>query len=171
MPSTVSSVRANSTGRLNRLPIIVPLVAFVTVALDQLTKHLVRSNIALYDSIPDAGFFRLVHTQNTGAAFGIFENATPYLALFSSIALAVIVWVVVSKRFFFLENTWGSLALGLAAGGTLGNLIDRVYYGFVTDFLKAGPWPAFNIADASMVTGMLLITFLYIRSESTPGGR
>ncbi len=171
MPSTAFPAKPSSTGRLNRLPIVVPLAAFFSVALDQLTKHLVRTNIALYDSIPDTGFFRLVHTQNTGAAFGIFENATLYLAVFSSIALAVIVWAAVFKRFSFLESAWGSLSLGLAAGGTLGNLIDRVYYGFVTDFLKAGPWPAFNIADASMVTGMLLIAFLYLRWESIPGGR
>lgn len=171
MPSTALPAKPNSTGRFNWLPIIVSLAAFVSVVLDQLTKHLVRTNIALYDSIPDKGFFRLVHTQNTGAAFGIFENTTPYLAVFSSIALVVIVWAAVSNRFAFLENTWGSLALGLAAGGTLGNLIDRLYFGFVTDFLKAGPWPAFNIADASMVTGMLLIALLYLRSESTTGDR
>jgi signal peptidase II len=142
----------------------------LVVALDQLTKHLVRTNIGLFESIPEDGFFRLVHAQNTGAAFSIFENATPFLIATSSIALIFIVWLALSHRVVFLENAWGRVALGLAAGGTAGNLIDRVYFGFVTDFLKAGPWPAFNIADASLVSGMALIAFLYLRSENAREG-
>jgi signal peptidase II len=147
-----------------------PVIMLLVVALDQLTKHLVRTNIALFESIPESGFFRLVHAQNTGAAFSIFENATPFLIATSSIALIIIAWVALSHRVTFLENAWGRVALGLAAGGAAGNLIDRVYFGFVTDFLKAGPWPAFNIADASVVSGMALIAFLYLRSENAREG-
>ncbi len=149
----------------------VPLVisAFV-VGLDQLSKHLIRANLALYESIPDEGFFQLVHAQNTGAAFGILDDATPLLIATSSLALIFISWLALLHRVAFLESAWGRLALGLAAGGTLGNLIDRVYYGYVTDFLKAGLWPAFNVADASVVTGMALLAFLYLRSEHA-GGR
>ena len=87
----------------------------------------------------------------------------------SSIALIFIAWLALSHRVAFLEGVRGRLALGLAAGGTLGNLIDRVYYGSVTDFLKAGPWPAFNVADASVVTGMAVLSFLYLRAEHAGG--
>jgi len=148
------------------------LTVFVTalvVGLDQLTKHLVRTYISLYESIPNHGFFQLVHAENTGAAFSIFQNAIPYLIITSSIALVFIAWLALFHRVAFLENTWGHIGLGLAAGGTLGNLIDRVYYGHVTDFLKAGPWPAFNVADSSVVVGMILIAFLYLRSEQAAG--
>ena len=137
----------------------------LVVGLDQLSKHLIRANLALYESIPDEGFFQLVHAQNTGAAFGIFEDATPILIATSSLALIFITWLALFYRANFLEGVWGKIGLGLAAGGTLGNLIDRVYFGYVTDFLKAGPWPAFNVADASVVTGMFLLAFLYLRSE------
>ncbi len=140
-------------------------VLIIVVALDQFTKHLIRTNLAVGESVPDQGFFQFVHAQNTGASFGLLENATPFLIATSSIALVFIAWLALSHRVAFLEGIWGRLALGLAAGGTLGNLIDRVYYGYVTDFLKAGPWPAFNIADASVVTGMTLLAFLYLRSE------
>ena len=141
------------------------LVLALVVTLDQLTKHLIRTNLALGGSIPDDGFFQLVHARNTGAAFGLFDDATPFLIATSTIALIFVVWLAFAHRVTFLEGIWGRLALGLAAGGTLGNLIDRVYYGYVTDFLKAGPWPAFNVADASVVTGMTLLAFLYLRSE------
>jgi len=144
---------------------ITHFVMLLVVIIDQLTKHLVRANLELHESIPQTGFFHLVRLENTGASFGLFENATPYLIAASSAALIVIIWVALSHRVAFLENAWGRFALGLAAGGTLGNLIDRVYYGNVTDFLKAGPWPAFNLADASVVTGVALIAFLYLRSE------
>ena len=143
------------------------LVMALVVGLDQLTKHLVRAYISLYESIPDHGFFQLVHAENTGASFGIFQNGTPFLIVTSGIAFIFIAWLALSHRVAFLESTWARVGLGLAAGGTLGNLIDRVHYGFVTDFLKAGPWPAFNVADSSVVIGMILLAFLYLRSEHT----
>ena len=145
------------------------LVTALVVGLDQLTKHLVRTDISLYESIPSSGFFRLIHAENTGAAFSIFQNAIPYLIVTSSVAFVFIAWLALSHRVAFLENTWGHIGLGLAAGGTLGNLIDRAYYGHVTDFLKAGSWPAFNVADSSVVVGMILIAFLYLRSEQVVG--
>jgi signal peptidase II len=141
------------------------IIMALVVGLDQLTKHLVRTYISLSESIPSSGFFRLIHAENTGAAFSIFQNAIPYLIVTSSIALIVVAWVTLSHKAPFLENTWGRVAMGLAAGGTLGNLIDRVAYGHVTDFLKAGPWPAFNVADSSVVVGIILIAFFYLRSD------
>ncbi|WP_158513445.1 signal peptidase II [Dehalogenimonas formicexedens] len=141
----------------------------VIVGLDQLTKHLVRTYISFSEAIPSHGFFQLVHAENTGAAFSIFQNSIPILIVTSSLALIVIAVIALSHQFRFLENTWGRIGLGLAAGGTAGNLIDRAYYGFVTDFLKAGPWPAFNVADSAVVVGMILMAFLYLRSGQAAG--
>jgi signal peptidase II len=139
----------------------------VVAVLDQLTKYLVRTYISVYEAIPAHGFFQIIHTENTGAAFSIFQGATPYLIFASCAALVFIAWLALSRRVRFLDNAWGRIGLGLAAGGTLGNLIDRVHYGFVTDFIKAGPWPVFNVADSSVVIGMILMAFLYLRSEQT----
>ncbi|QNT75638.1 signal peptidase II [Dehalogenimonas etheniformans] len=154
--------------RINNLGISALVMALV-VGLDQLTKHLVRTYISLSEAIPSHGFFQIIHAQNTGAAFSIFQNSIPILIVTSSTALLFIIWITVSHKLGFLENTWGRIGLGLAAGGTLGNLIDRAYYGSVTDFLRAGPWPAFNVADSSLVVGMILIAFLYLRSGQAAG--
>ncbi|AKG52940.1 lipoprotein signal peptidase [Dehalogenimonas sp. WBC-2] len=148
---------------------IIPLAAFLVVVFDQLTKHMVRSWMMLGESIPAEGFFQLVRVQNTGAAFGILEDARLLLIIAGVIALIVITWLVLSKHLGFLDNTLGRLTLGLIAGGTLGNLIDRAYYGYVTDFLNAGSFPTFNIADSSMVIGMTILVFLYLRSEYSRG--
>lgn len=148
---------------------IIPLAAFLVVAFDQLTKHMVRSWMMLGEAIPTEGFFQLVRVQNTGAAFGILEDARPLLIAAGVVALIVITWLLLSKHLGFLDNPLGRLTLGLIAGGTLGNMIDRVYYGYVTDFLNAGSFPTFNVADSSMVIGMTILVFLYLRSEYSGG--
>ena len=149
---------------------MVPLIFAAVIVLDQLTKHLVRSGLALGEAIPAEGFFQLVHIQNTGAAFGILDDARPLLIAVSTIAFIAVIWLTVTRRVAFLNTVWGRFTLGLIAGGILGNLIDRIYYGYVTDFLKAGPWPVFNIADSSLVVGMAILAFLYLRDERSKGG-
>lgn len=145
---------------------MLPYAVFASIlTLDQVTKHLVRSNMTLGESIPAEGFFRLVYVHNSGAAFGIFQDARPLLITIGIVAFAVIAWLVISRRIAFLNDTWGRLVLGLIAGGIMGNLIDRIYYGYVTDFLSAGIWPNFNIADSSLVVGMTALTLLYFRAE------
>jgi signal peptidase II len=146
---------------------MLPYAAFTAVlTVDQLTKHLVRSGMTLGESIPAEGFFRLVYVHNTGAAFGIFQDARPLLITIGIAAFAVIVWLIISRRIAFLNSPWGRLTLGLIAGGIMGNLIDRFYYGYVTDFLSAGIWPNFNIADSALVVGMTALAVLYLRSEN-----
>ncbi|MFC1945648.1 signal peptidase II [Chloroflexota bacterium] len=135
------------------------------LAADQLTKTWIRANLALGDSVFDLGFFRIYHGSNTGAAFGIFQEGIPVLRIVSVIGLvAVLGCGLFSARFIpFFNKLAGKLALGLVLGGVSGNMVDRVWRGQVTDFLDFLYWPAFNVADASLVIGCALLVLLLFR--------
>lgn len=132
------------------------LLGMAIAAADQYTKSVVRLAYSVGDSHPVInGFFDLTYVRNTGAAWGILGGQNMILSLLSVILLGVL---LVFRR-SFLSNTWEHrLALGLLIGGIVGNLIDRLKLGWVTDFLDfhvAGHhWPAFNIADAAICTGV-----------------
>ena len=133
---------------------------------DQLTKLWIRSNLDVGQSIPETGFCRLTHVQNTGAAFGLFFGQTFPLTITSIIGIFVILIYnfYVNRRYPVLNNRLGKVALGLILGGTVGNLIDRLRLGYVTDFVTVGPWPSFNIADSMVVIGaiVLVLSFLWL---------
>jgi signal peptidase II len=150
-----------------RLSLFFPVTAAVVVVLDQLTKLWVKNAIPLYSSWPATGFFRITHGQNTGAAFGMFQDSRLILTIISSTGVIVILYIALwfSRRFTFLRWKTSMLALGLMLGGTVGNLIDRAFIGHVTDFIKVGPWPDFNIADSSLVVGGILLAFNLIRAS------
>jgi signal peptidase II len=142
------------------------LPAAIIIPLDQLTKFWVKQNIPLGGSIPDFGFFRLTHVQNTGAAFGIFQGSISILAVVSAIGALVVLWLglFMYRRLDFLNSRLSLIALGMMLGGTLGNFIDRAFIGYVTDFIKMGPWPDYNIADASQVVGSITLALIIFRS-------
>ena len=127
----------------------------VTVA-DQWTKLLVRADFYLGESRPVVeDFFSLTYVRNTGAAWGILGGQNTWLTILSVVMLLL---MVVFRR-SFLSDTWEHrLALGLMLGGIIGNLMDRVRLGWVTDFfdfyIGSWHWPAFNIADAAICTGV-----------------
>jgi signal peptidase II len=150
-----------------RLSLFFPVTAAVVVVLDQLTKLWVKNAIPLYGSWPATGFFRITHGSNTGAAFGIFQDSRLILSIISCIGVIIVLYIAfwLSKRFAFLNWKTTMLALGLILGGTVGNLIDRAIIGHVTDFIKVGPWPDFNIADSSLVVGGILLAFNLIRAS------
>ncbi len=150
-----------------RLSLLFPITAAVVVVLDQLTKFWVKNHIPLYGSWPKTGFFRITHGENTGAAFGMFQDSRIILTIISSIGVIVVLYIALwfSRRFTFLRWKTSMLALGLILGGTVGNLIDRAFIGHVTDFIKVGPWPDFNIADSSLVVGGILLAFNLIRAS------
>ena len=152
-----------------RLSPYFPVTAVLVVVLDRLTKWWVSKAIELGGSWPTAGFFRITHGENTGAAFGIFQNSRLILSLISAIGVVVVLYIAfrLSKRFVFLTWKTTMLALGLILGGTVGNLIDRAIIGHVTDFIKVGPWPDFNVADSSLVVGGILLAFNLIRASGT----
>jgi len=140
------------------------LIALLVIVFDQLAKWVVAKNIALHDSISVVpGFFRLIHVQNRGAAFGLFADSVSewrvgILILFSLLAL-IVVSTLLWKNSHSMTTTGFGLALIL--GGAVGNLWDRLLDGRVVDFLDfyvgSYHWPAFNIADSAIVVGALLL--------------
>jgi signal peptidase II len=112
----------------------------------------------LQTNLPSTGLFRLTHAQNTGAAFSIFYGKSGILTIvvFIGIILLLFYAFVVSRRFPFLDTRLNKISLALILGGTVGNLIDRLRLGHVTDFIDVGPWPVFNVADSSIFVGVLI---------------
>ena len=136
------------------LPLL--LVSLLVIGADQLSKYLVRANMELGQSIPSEGIVRLTYTTNTGGAFGLFANQTFLLSVTAVVGIAVLVLYL---RYLPLGSTLLRLGLGLDLGGAVGNLIDRVRLGEVTDFIDVGFWPVFNLADSAIVVGTFLIVY------------
>jgi len=137
------------------------LIALLVVAADQLSKIWVRSNIPFRESLFEVGFFRLTHVQNTGAAFGLFQGQSFLLSIVAMVGIAVflVYTLVIYRGFPFLDNMPNRVAVGLVLGGTVGNLIDRLRFGYVTDFIDFGFWPAFNVADSAVTVGIILFAY------------
>lgn len=142
------------------------LVAAGAFVLDQVTKHMVVTYIRQRHGDPKdvlGGNVSIVVAHNTGAAFGILPNQT---FLFVAIATAVIIGIVISYRRLMQAPLALRIALGLILGGALGNLVDRLRYGFVVDFVDLHWWPVFNIADTCIVVGVfLLMSRLALQAE------
>jgi signal peptidase II len=140
------------------------LLAMIVVLLDRWTKRLVAAHIAMYSHIQIIpGFFRITHTENTGAAFSLFADSpshwkTALLIGFSVIAMIVVIGLLWKQQ---RGMTLTGIALSLILGGAVGNLWDRVASGRVVDFLlfyvKQYQWPVFNLADSAIVVGALLL--------------
>jgi signal peptidase II len=141
------------------------LVALLVVVADQLTKLWIRT-FSEGQPIFQAGFFQIVHIQNTGAAFGLFPGQSLALTIVDFVSVAIILVLVLrfSHRFPILENAVTRIALALVMGGTVGNLIDRLNTNLegVTDFISLGPWPSFNLADSAITVGVILLAYSLI---------
>ena len=133
------------------------LTALLVVVADQLSKAWI-SSYSENELIFKAGFFRITHVQNTGAAFGLFQDQSFILTIVALVGIIVLLVyaLLIYRRFPFAGHILGRLALGLVLGGTVGNLIDRVRLGYVTDFIGVGIWPSFNIADSAVVIGVII---------------
>ncbi len=140
---------------------VVLAVAGIVIILDQLTKDWVRANIPEYESmipLQSLGeYFVFQHVRNYGAAFGILQEQS---LLFVAIAIIVAVAILVYVKYLPIDQRFVRILLGLQLGGAIGNLIDRIQQGFVTDFIKMGIpgvyyWPNYNIADSSIVIGVI----------------
>ncbi len=148
---------------------LVLLLAFLVAASDQATKYAVRLHFAVGESLPIVnGFFSLTYVRNTGAAWGILGGQNAWLTALSIVMLVV---MVVFRR-SFLSSAWEHrVALGLLIGGIVGNLLDRLRLGWVTDFLhfywRDYHWPAFNIADSAICVGVgvYILSSLWIASH------
>jgi len=140
------------------------LTALLVLAADQLSKVWIRTNLITGGSLPETGLFRLTHIHNTGAAFGLFQDQSFSLTIVAVIGIVVLLLfsLFAYRRSPFLNDRLGKPALGLVLGGTVGNLIDRLRFGYVTDFIDIGIWPAFNIADSAIVVGVILLSYSLI---------
>lgn len=143
------------------------LATVLIVAADQLSKIWIRSYPEEH-TIFDARVFRIVNSHNTGAAFGIFQGQSLALTIVALVGVGILLFYAlpIYRRFPLFDNMLSKAALGLVLGGTLGNLIDRLHLGFVTDFIDFGFWPAFNIADSAITVGVILFAYFALRSLS-----
>ena len=139
--------------------IVFGCVALLVILADQLSKTWIRANLTPGETLFDAGFLQFVHVQNTGAIFGLFKGHSLTLTILSIIGIIVILLLVfvLRSRWSFLNSMLVITAIGLIMGGTVGNLIDRINMGYVTDFIDFKIWPVWNIADAAVTVGEIII--------------
>jgi len=142
------------------------LIAILVVLLDQITKFLARSFIGTFETVKIFPFLHLVSVRNEGAAFGLFKEFgnIPFIAI-SLIAIIVVVVLLMRGK----EDRFG---LALVLGGAIGNMIDRITMGSVTDFVDvfAGRfhWPAFNVADSALTIGLVVMvvsSFIHLKQQ------
>jgi signal peptidase II len=144
------------------------LVTVAAVVADQVTKHIVSSQLVLDEELVVIGPFSIHHVQNSGIAFGLFPNATAAVIVLTTVAVA---WMLVFFARAGARHPVLPVALGLLLGGSISNLADRVRLGHVTDFLDVRYWPAFNLADICIVVGVVLLVGTMLAGERSPRRR
>lgn len=152
------------------------VTALLVIAADQASKAWIRAYPDGY-TIFHIWFFRIVHAQNTGAAFGLFQGQSFILTIVAGVGIVLILLfaLVFSRDSHLLDSRLSSVALGLILGGTIGNLIDRLRLGNVTDFIDLRYWPAFNVADPAITVGAILFAYSLLfpakaEKHKPPGG-
>lgn len=152
----------------------IAFIALLVVALDQATKQLVLHVLGYREKVVLDGFFKFVNWENTGAAWSLFRGNNYLLAVIAILALVVLYF---SRHHFDARTALGQAAFGLICGGIVGNLIDRIWAGHVIDFLyfyiqqRGGTelgFPAFNVADSAICTGVFLVFLMTWRTERRP---
>lgn len=132
------------------------LVVALVVVFDQVTKALVRHGIEIGEEDSVLPAISLVHVRNTGVAFGAFSGGGIIVVVLVAAALSALLYYFVThldKRLIWLPT-------GMLLGGSIGNIIDRIRDGAVTDFVKLPAWPAFNVADMSITFGVLVLLWV-----------
>ena len=153
--------------------LILLAAAPLIVIADQVTKGWIRE-YPVGSVIFQEGFFRIVHIENSGAAFGLFQGHSIILIVirFAALALILAYFALIHNKYRLFRSTFGWLALSLIFAGTSGNLIDGLNPNVsgITDFVYIGPWPAFNVADSSISVGVVLLalTVLFNREKPEP---
>jgi len=155
--------------KVHRLPnkwrdVVFGSIVLLVLIADQLSKWWIKTNLAIGQSLFDTGFFQIIHVWNTGAAFGLFKHNTSAIIVVVFIEIAVILLIVffLRNRLSFLDSMLMRSGMGLVMGGAIGNQIDRLRLGYVTDFIDFKVWPAFNAADSSAVVGSIIIALCII---------
>lgn len=163
--------------RIDGLPKAVPMLKWLwlsalIVVLDQVTKFWVVANFELYESIALFSSVNLTYVHNTGAAFSFLSSAAGWQRWFLA-AIAVIATVVLTVWLSRLKHNerWMAITLSLILGGAVGNLYDRMSYGYVIDFIdvfyKTWHWPVFNVADSAISVGVVMMLIDAFRSDKS----
>ena len=154
------------------------IVSLAVLLLDQWTKGIITRTFDVHQSSPVVGgLFDLTYVRNSGAAFGLFASVDSSLKAILLNSIAVIVFLIVSAYALRSSHKSIRLQVGLALilGGAVGNLLDRVRFGYVVDFLdfaiSGHHWPAFNVADSAICIGVALLFLDMLGSEDEPAGR
>ncbi len=155
--------RSLSAGPFHWLALVA--VSLSAVVADQLTKQVVVTQLAFGESLEVAGPFSIHHVRNSGIAFGLFSTWAGAITILTAVAVA---WMVGYFARSGARHPVLSVAVGLLIGGSAGNLIDRVRLGHVTDFLDLRYWPAFNLADVFIVTGVAILLAALVAAERQP---
>jgi len=153
-------------------------VSLVLIALDQITKMFILHTMRLHESIPVIpDFFNLTYIRNPGAAFGIFATTNSAFRLIFFVGTSIFALALLGTIYYRLhhDDVWGQLTIASIFGGAIGNLIDRLRFGEVVDFLdfhiNGYHWPAFNVADSAISVGvvsLLIIIALDKKKEEPP---
>ena len=146
-------------------------ISFVIVILDQLTKKIILVKMALRDVVEVTSFFDIVHLHNYGAAFSFLHNAGGWQRYFLS-AISILVSIVLP--FYIKKNQHDiflAMGLTLVLGGAIGNLVDRLFLGYVVDFVSLHIddvfyWPAFNVADSAISLGVILLIYDALKKKN-----
>ncbi|MBU1932930.1 MAG: signal peptidase II [Candidatus Omnitrophica bacterium] len=144
------------------------LFILLILSIDQGLKYLVRQNLSVGESIPIiSNALHITFVSNTGAAFGLFKNATHVFAVISIVAVVFIATLLIKtiQRAEFFRKPMLNFSLILILSGAIGNLLDRLLFSYVIDFIDVRVWPVFNVADSSITIGTVLLILSFIRQK------
>jgi signal peptidase II len=137
----------------------------LVVVFDQAAKAVIEDQIVLGEKVDVLGPLKLTLSHNEGVAFGLAGGSGAPLVVITVIALGVVLYLFSRNP----DRPWMWVATGLLAGGAVGNLVDRVRVGAVTDFIELPHWPPFNVADMAISAGVVLLVLIYLReAERAP---
>jgi signal peptidase II len=136
------------------------VVALAVLAIDQLSKALVRADVAPGESNELLPFLDIVHVHNDGVAFGFLGGGGALVLVVTCAALALLVGYFARHQ----DRPLLWLPTGLLLGGAVGNIVDRLHQGYVTDFVKFPHWPAFNVADMAITFGVIALVLVLERN-------
>lgn len=140
------------------------MITLVIVAVDRITKFYIEEYLEIGETVPVIrGFFDITRVNNIGAAFGMLKG---FNILFMAAALAVMVLFVYFYSEIVKEN-YLIIASSFILGGTVGNLMDRIYFGYVIDYLNLSFWPTFNLSDAFLTIGVFMLMLYLWRMKDT----
>jgi len=141
----------------------------IVLILDQSLKSFIRLNFLVGESMPIIkNILHVTFVRNTGAAFGLFKNSAPFFIIVSMAAIMVMLYLLLKSvtKGEFLKNFIFNFSLILIISGAFGNLIDRIRFGYVIDFIDVRIWPVFNIADSSITIGSLILILSFMRQKA-----